>query len=151
MQKQKILQQYQPVKSNLLLILHDLQDNNPQNYITKKDMQDVAEYLNITYSSVYGVATYYSMFSIKARGRYIIHVCNSPVCNMLQSQSIIQKLKDYLSIKEGETTKDGLFTLEIVECLGQCATAPAMVINRKIYDKLSEKKIEKIITALKNK
>jgi len=136
MEKIEVLKQFEKNKDNLINILHTLQNNNPQNYLDQDDLKEAANYLNITYSHVYGVATYYTMFSLKPRGKYIIRVCNSPVCNMEKSSEIIHEISNILSVKTGETTADKLFTLELSECLGQCDTAPGMMINEDVIGNL---------------
>ncbi|MDT8401383.1 MAG: NAD(P)H-dependent oxidoreductase subunit E [Bacteroidales bacterium] len=151
MKTAEILKQFSPEHINMLGLLHALQDNNPYNYLDRGDLKSVAEYLNTTLSHVYGVATYYTMFSLKPRGKYIIRVCNSPVCKMEGSVNIIDELKKLLAIEAGETTKDKKFTIELSECLGQCAVAPAMMINKEVYGKLDQKKIAGIIQEYKNK
>ena len=126
-------------------MLHDIQNNNPQQYISVDDIKEIAKYLNVTYSLVYGVVTYYSMYSLKPRGKYILRICNSPVCHMKGSTDIIDEVKKQLSINEGETTTDGLFTLETTECLGKCVAAPGMIINESFQGVLSPERIVNMI------
>ena len=135
----------------LLLILHELQNRSEQNYISEKDLKFAADYLNLTYGSVYGVAKYYTMFSLKPRGRYIIRVCHSPVCEMLNSSSLLLELKKVLGIDIDETTPDGLFTLEMTECLGQCDKSPTMLVNTNLYTRVTPKKGRDVIARLKKK
>ncbi len=151
MKTSEILNKFSPDHENMLGILHALQDNNPHNYLNETDISAVAKYLNTTLSHVYGVAAYYTMFSLKPRGRYIIRACNSPVCHMEGSLNIIEELMEVLKIDVGETTKDRMFTLELTECLGQCDIAPVMMINEEIYSNLDTEKIKFIIENLKNK
>ncbi len=146
MSVQEIIHKHAPRRDNLLLILHDLQDNHPQRYLSEEALISVARYLNITRSAVFGVATYYSMFSLQPRGRYIIRVCVSAVCELMKVNTVITHLESLLGVKTGETTPCGLFTLEKSECLGQCQEAPSMMINDTVYNNLDEKRIEKIIT-----
>ncbi len=146
MNKKEILQQYPPLMENVLLILHDFQNNNPHHYLSKKDLTIIAKYLNVTYSSIYGVASYYTLFSLKPRGKNIIRVCNSPVCDMAGSKDIKKELCKILKVDIGETTADELFTLETTECLGQCDTAPVLSVNEDLYGNLTAKKISPIIT-----
>lgn len=141
MSHQIILNKFKPEQHNLLEILHALQDSHPQNYLTEDALDETARYLSITKSSVYGVAGYYSMFSLKPRGKYIIRVCVSPVCELLKSDEVLSVLHKELGIKTGETTPCGLFTLEVSECLGQCQEAPSMMINQEVYNELTEHKI----------
>ena len=145
MKKKEILRKYQPLSENILLILHDFQNRNPRNYLSENDLTLIARYLNVTYGSVYGVASYYTLFSLKPRGKNIIRLCNSPVCDMAGSNDILTELRKLLQVDIGETTTDELFTLETVECLGQCATAPGMYVNEILYDNLTAKKIEHIL------
>ena len=150
MVQQEIIAGFSPDRANLLPILHALQDNHPQNYLTEESLKAVASHLRVNLSWIYGVAGYYSMFSLKPRGRYIIRVCNSPVCNMIGSPALIEALTIILGIRAGETTSDGLFTVEEVECLGICDSAPAMMINRKVYGNLTRNSLEAIIDDLRN-
>lgn len=151
MNRKEILEKYPPHKDNMLLILHELQDNNPERYLSEADMKAVASYLRTTYSHVYGVVTYYTMYSLKPRGRYIIRLCNSPVCNMQGSENVISELAAVLGVNPGETTGDGLFTLEYSECLGQCGGAPGMMVNEDVHTNLSSERIRKIIEYYKSK
>jgi len=91
------------------------------------------------------------MFSLKPRGRFIIRICNSPVCNMMGSQGILETLCSMLDISPGETTSDGLFTVEEAECLGICDVAPAMMVNRKVYGYLTVDSLASVLNELKLK
>ncbi len=146
-----ILQQFKPKQHNLLAILHALQNNNPQNYLTEDALAETAGYLKVTKSTVYGVAGYYTMFSLKPRGKYIIRICMSPVCQLLKSEEILTALHRKLGIKTGETTPCGLFTLEVSECLGQCQEAPSMMINQTVYNNLDQEKIAEILNTYRTK
>ena len=136
---------------NVLLILHEFQNSNPQHYLPEEDLAKIARYLNVPYSAIYGVASYYTMFSLTPRGRHIIRVCHSPVCQMADSNDILVKIRDYLNIDIGATTADGLFTLETTECLGQCDTAPGMSIDENYYGNLTGKKINHIVKDYRKK
>lgn len=148
---QELLQRFKPHKDNMLQILHALQNAHPEHYLTDEAMRNVAKYLNISLSSVYGVATYYTMFSVKPRGKYIIRVCQSPVCRMLKSSIIFDTLKEVLNVEIGETTGDKLFTLEVTECLGRCGDAVSMMINESYYGNLTPELVKEIIQMYKNK
>ena len=150
MSTQEILSKFKPVKDNLLPILHHLQDNHPQNYLPDDALMATAKYLNMTTSSVYGVVGYYTMFSRKPRGKFIIRFCTSPVCNMMGSTSVLDWLSERLGISVGNTTPDGLFTIEESECLGRCGMAPSMMINQKFYGNLTPEVLDSIIHQLKN-
>ena len=143
--RKKILRGHLPQRDNLLYILHDLQDANPHNYLTSKDVKAVSEYLKISPSEVEGVISFYTMFSRKPRGKYVIRFCDSPTCHLLGGLKILEEVKQILGIDTGETTRDGLFTLEMTSCLGACGVAPAMMINEKIYGNLTPSKVREII------
>ena len=145
MSSQKIIQQYDPSPENLLSILHDLQDANQRHYLTEQDLQDAAAYLRLPISFVEGVATFYTMFSLTPRGKYIIRICESPPCHLMGSTTIAQELMNLLGIQFGETTGDELFTLEMSSCLGVCGVAPAMMINDEVYGNLTPHRIHEIL------
>lgn len=145
----EILKRYPQNKDYLLEILHEVQKNNPSQHISSENIVQIARYLNITQSQVLGVIGYYSMFSNKTRSKYLIRVCNSPICNMLGGEHTIEYLGRKLKVKLGESTPDGLFTLEECECLGNCAAAPSIMINDKLYGNLTAELIDKILGELK--
>ena len=145
----EICEKYTPEKDNLLYILHDIQDHHPQHYIPEEAVQVVAEYLNIPTNHIYGVLTFYTMYSTKPRWKNIIRLCESPPCYIKGSTNILRKLKMLLGVNTGETTKDGLFTLELCACLGVCGNAPVMMINEDVYGDLTEEKVEEIIDKIR--
>lgn len=145
MDKSDLLHKYLPSMENLLLILHEFQNNNPHNYLSRSDMQLIANYLNAPFGQIYGVVSYYSLFSLAPRGEHIIRICHSPVCSMAGSNTILAELRQNLKIGLGETTADGLFTLEPTECLGQCDTSPGMLVDEAYYGDLTPKKINTIL------
>jgi NADH:ubiquinone oxidoreductase subunit E len=151
MDKRDILHKFPPLMENVLLILHEFQNSNPQHYLSEDDLAMIAGYLNVPCSSVYGVASYYTMFSLVPRGQHIIRVCDSPVCQMADSEDIAAKLRGHLGVDVGATTADGLFTLETTECLGQCDSAPGMSIDAQYYGNLTAAKIETILQIYQNK
>jgi NADH:ubiquinone oxidoreductase subunit E len=149
MKREKILRQYKPSADNLLAILHDIQDASPEHYLADDDLRAAADYLGLAYSFVYGVATFYTMFSMKPRGRYLIRVCQSPPCHLLGSTTISKELMRLLGIGFGETTVDKRFTLEMSSCLGVCGVAPAMMINERVYGNLTPELIAEVIAGLR--
>ena len=145
----EICTKYTPDKDNLIYILHDIQDTHPQHYISEEAVTAVAEYLGVPPNHIYGVLTFYTMYSTKPRGSNIIRLCESPPCYIKGSDNILRKLKVLLGVDEGQTTKDGLFTLELCACLGVCGNAPVMMINNDVYGDLSEEKVEEIIAKVR--
>ena len=151
MKKIDVLKKYPPLMENVLLMLHDFQNNNPRNYLSEKDLALIARHLNTTYGSIYGVASYYTMFSLTPRGKHIIRICRSPVCHMAGVIDLFTELNKILKIDVGQTTPDHLFTLETTECLGQCDKAPAMAVDEAFYGNLTAKKIKAVIQKYKKK
>ena len=145
----EICKKYAPHKDNLIQILHEIQNADPQHYISNEAVDTVAEYLNIPANHIYGVLTFYTMYSTKPRGKNIIRLCESPPCYIKGSENILRKLKVLLGVNVGETTKDGLFTLELCACLGVCRNAPVMMINDDFYGDLTEEKVEEIIDKIR--
>jgi len=140
-----ILKKFKPTVENLLYILHDLQDNNPRKYLSSEDIEICADYLNVPYSHVHSVAGFYTMFSMKPRGRNIIRLCESPPCHLMGSKSLLEYLKKSLNVDVGGTTKDGIFTLELTSCLGVCGVAPAMMLNEEMYGNLTPERVDEIL------
>ncbi|MDD3142700.1 MAG: NADH-quinone oxidoreductase subunit NuoE [Candidatus Cloacimonetes bacterium] len=145
----EICAKYTPDKDNLIQILHEIQDTHPQHYISEEAVQAVAEYLNLPPNHIYGVLTFYTMYSTKPRGSNIIRLCESPPCYIKGSENILRKLQTLLGVETGETTKDGVFTLELCACLGVCGNAPVMMINNDVYGDLTEERVEEIIARIR--
>ena len=108
-------------------------------------MDYVAELLNIKSIEVYEVATFYSMFNLKPVGKYLFEVCHTGPCMVSGSDNIVQYIQEKLSIKPGETTADGLFTLKTVECLGACGYAPMMQLGKHYREHLTKEKVDAIV------
>ncbi len=134
-------------RPNVVAILQELQKKN--GYLTNEEMIRVSKEKNIPGVNIYGVATFYSQFKLKKSGKYIISVCRGTACHVKGSDKLLQYLEEIIGIKTGETTEDGKFTLECVNCIGACAKAPAMMINDEVYGELDKTKVKKIIEALK--
>jgi NADH-quinone oxidoreductase E subunit len=114
--------------------------------LTKADLADVAELLDISPVEVQAVATFYSMYNVIApMGRYHIQVCQNLPCTLLGAESLIAHLEKVLGIKPGETTTDKKFSISTVECLGSCGTAPMMQINDDYYESLTVEKVDEIL------
>ena len=147
MSREEILAKYRPDSDNLLAILHDLQNLNQRNFLDKEDLRAAAEFLNLPYSMVHGVATFYTMFSLKPRGRHLVRICQSPPCHLMGSSSVSRELIRQLGVGFGETTADGLFTLEMTSCLGVCGVAPAMMVDGDVHGNLTPERIKTILDA----
>ena len=112
-------------------------------------MNKVAEILNMARMRVYEVATFYTMFNREPVGKYHIQICTTTPCMLRDSTAILETIKKKLNVKVGDTTKDGLFTLSEVECLGACVNAPMVQINDSYYEDLTPKDMEEILEELK--
>jgi len=132
---------------NLIQILREI--HKKQNYITTEQLEEVSQNLNIPISKVYGATTFYTLLSTKPKGKYVLRICSSTPCHMAGSEDLLRYLKDKLKIQEGETSADGLFTLELTSCLGVCAVAPAIMVNDKVYGNLDTKRLDEIIDKCK--
>lgn len=139
----KIVERYPNEKRYSLAILQDIQKE--YNYIPEVALKFISEYLDMPLSKLYSMATFYKALSLKAKGKNIVTVCDGTACHVRGSSSIISELENALNINIGETTEDGMFTLETVGCLGACALAPVMMINEKYYGKMTPKKIKEVI------
>ena len=139
-----ILKKYEYDKKNTLAMLQDIQ--RKYNFIPREAMDILSEQLEVSLSRLYGIATFYKALSLKPRGRNIIKVCDGTACHIRSSQLLIEELEVFLGIKPGETSQDGEFTLETVNCLGSCAIAPVMVINETYYGKVTPAKLRDIIS-----
>jgi NADH-quinone oxidoreductase subunit E len=149
MKREKILSRYEPTADNLLAILHDIQNDSPEHYLADGDLRAAADYLGLAYSFVYGVATFYTMYSLKPRGRHLIRVCQSPPCHLMGSTTVSRELMRLLGIGFGETTHDKRFTLEMSSCLGVCGVAPAMMVNEQVYGNLTPELVAEVIAGLR--
>ncbi|MFH2096388.1 MAG: NAD(P)H-dependent oxidoreductase subunit E [Bacteroidota bacterium] len=138
MQTKEILARFSNHPDKLLMILHEIQDNNPENYITEEDIAAIAGHLNLTLAQVFGTISYYSMFSTKPRGKHIIRICRSPVCSMSGARNISEEIQK-------EIGKNSNFSIETCECLGNCDHAPSLLIDRQQYGDLSVEKIKGIL------
>ncbi len=138
-----IIKNYPNEKRYTLAILQDIQ--REYGFVSRDNMESISEYLSLPLSQIYSMATFYKALSLKPKGKYTIKVCNGTACHIRGSQSIKEELMELLNIDSGETTEDGMFSIEVVNCIGACALAPVMLINDKYYGGLDKEKIHNII------
>jgi NADH-quinone oxidoreductase subunit E/NADP-reducing hydrogenase subunit HndA len=139
----EIIAHYQGMQTPLMMILSDFQKEF--GYVPLEVMEIISKKMNIPVAEIYGIVTFYSMFSLKPKGKYVIGICLGTACYVQGAQQIANRLEEILGIKPGETTSDGLFTIDILRCLGACALAPAMVINGKILPHVKVNDLQRII------
>lgn len=135
-------------RSALLDGLMFAQENN-NGYLTNDLIESVAYYLEQPVISAYEVATFYSMYELNPVGKYHINICTNVSCMLNGAYDILEYLKKILQIDVNEVTKDGKFSLKVVECLGACVHAPMLLVNKKYYENLTYKKIDQLIKELK--
>lgn len=144
--KEKILaicESHKGEPSPLMVVLEEIQ--REFGYIPFDVQEMVADKLNVSVSDVYGVVTFYNFFSLNPKGKYVIGVCLGTACYVKNSQAVLDKFEEVLGIKAGETSEDGLFTIEALRCIGACALAPAVSINGKVYPMVAPSKVPSII------
>lgn len=144
----EICDRYADERTPLMMILSDIQKE--YGYIPLEVQQIVSDRTGISVSEIYGVVTFYSFFSLKPKGKFVIGVCLGTACYVKGAQQVIDKFSDILGIAPGETTEDGMFTIDALRCIGACGIAPAVSINGKVYPKVEVSGIAKIIDDLRN-
>jgi NADH-quinone oxidoreductase E subunit len=144
----EILSRY-PVKRSALIPLLYLAQRD-QGHVSEGAMKEIAQLLGLTPPQVYETITFYTMFNLKPVGKFHIQVCKSLMCALVGSDTVIEWIKAKLGIGPGESTADGLFSLCLVECLAACGTGPMMQINEDYYERLTEDKLDRILSDLRS-
>lgn len=145
-----ILENHQNNPDSLISVLQQIQDE--YRYLPEEILAYVSTAMGISPSRVYGVATFYENFSLHPKGKYVIKVCDGTACHVRKSQTLIDTVRTQLNLKEGaDTTNDMLFTLEIVSCLGACGLAPVLLVNEKVYGKVTSEEMKRILDEYRRK
>ncbi len=132
----EIIDSYHCRRESIIAIMQDIQAE--YKYLSQDVLELIAEKLEIGVAKVYSVATFYENFSLEAKGKYIVKVCNGTACHVRKSQPIYEGLREYLQLTgKQKTSADRLFTLETVACLGACSLAPAMTVNDEVHAKMT--------------
>ena len=132
---------------SLIQVLNSIQ--NELGYLSKEAQQLVAKEMRVPFSRVFEVTSFYSRFTTEPKGKYEISVCLGTACFVKGAQTVLDELKKQLGIEEKQTTPDGLFTLTACRCIGACALAPAIVINKEVHAKMNVKKVSKVLKMYK--
>ncbi|MBQ4036703.1 MAG: NAD(P)H-dependent oxidoreductase subunit E [Clostridia bacterium] len=143
----EICERYAGERTPLMMILSDIQKE--YGYIPLDVQELVSEKTGVSVADIYGVVTFYSFFSLKPKGKYVIGVCLGTACYVKGAQQVIDKFSEILGIAPGETTEDGMFTIDALRCIGACGIAPAVSINGKVYPKVEVKAIPGIVEELR--
>jgi len=147
---QKILTNYPDAKRDSLIpILQDVQDE--LGYLSRDAVAMIGQYLNLPSSKIFGVATFYNQFRFQAIGQYHIQVCRGTACHVKGSAKVLEAIERELKVKPNQTTRDGIFSLEIVACIGACGLAPVIAINGEFYADMTPDKVRKILKSYRRK
>jgi NADH:ubiquinone oxidoreductase subunit E len=138
-----ILERFAGDKENLIMILQAI--NKEYNHLPRPALNYVSTRLDVPLSQIYGIATFYSMFSLEPRGRNIVTICLGTACHVRGGERIKERLENNLGIAAGATTQDMRFTLETVRCIGCCSLGPVVTVNDKVYARTDSEKTVKIL------
>ncbi len=144
----EILEEHPKKPSSLIPILQSSQDQF--GYLPRKVIKEIGNYLDMTETQVYGVATFYSQFRFEPLGDHVIRACHGTACHVKGSEGVTEAIENEIGIETGETTDDGKFTLQRVACLGCCSLAPVIMIDDEVYGNLTREKTKKILKKIKD-
>ena len=147
-QIENIIDLYKDKEGSLIQVLHLSQEI--YGYLPLELQMFIARNMGIPLSEVAGVVSFYSFFSTKPRGKHTIRVCMGTACYVRGGKRVVEHLRQKLGVELGQTTEDGLFTLEVARCIGACGLAPAMMIDSKVYKQVNVNKLDKILSAYKD-
>jgi NADH-quinone oxidoreductase subunit E len=145
-----IMEEYDKDPQQLIAVLLDIQDNSGRNYVEKRWAELVSKELKVPLTKIYEIITFYSMFSTSPRGRHIIEVCQSAPCKFTGASNLVSWFQELLGISVGNTTEDGLFTLQRTSCVGACDGSPSVKIGSLVYGNLSFEKVKDILQSYRN-
>ena len=139
----QLFNEYKPVKDNLIQMLNEIQEH--YGYVPMEAQKELSEFLKIPMAEIYGVVTLYSRFSLKPKGKYNIAICLGTACFVKGSEKIMDRAKERLKIEPGQTTEDGLFSLEETRCVGACGLAPVFTVNGEVYGMATVQILDQVI------
>ena len=142
----EILQKFTNDKNNLISILNEIQEKF--GYIPKTSQLEISKYLKIPMAEIFGVITFYSRFSLEPKGKYNISVCLGTACFVKGSQAIFDRLKERLHLEEGQTSADGMYSIDTTRCVGACGIAPVFTVNNEVYGHATVKKLDEVLDEL---
>jgi len=142
----KVLPRYPTRRASTLPCLHAVQER--YNYIPHQAIEEIAAFLGLQASEVLDTCTFYEMFFTQPRGKYVVWVCESISCELMNHDALIHRLEEKLGIVPGETTSDGKITLMHAECLGACGGAPCALVGEKLHENLTVESLDRIIDSL---
>jgi NADH-quinone oxidoreductase subunit E len=146
----EILKEHEGAKrDHLIPILQEIQEK--EGFLSPDALMDVGKHLGIPTSKIYGVATFYNQFRFEPKGKYHIQVCRGTACHVLGSATVLQSIEKGLKIKAGQTSRDGLFSIEVVACIGACGLAPVICVNGEFHARVTENSLKDIIEKYKSR
>ncbi len=134
-------------RDSLIPLLQAVQEH--QGYLSRESMVRIGQHLRLPVSKIYGVATFYNQFRFQPQGRFHIQVCRGTACHVKGSAKALDAVVQMLKIKPGQTTRDGLFSLEVVACIGACGLAPVVCVNGEFYANMTADKLNKLIAGFR--
>ena len=151
MKLERIIDKYGKQPENLINVLLEYQRSKDDNFLSEDELSRIAREMNTSQSRIYSLVTFYSLFSVKPRGKFIIQVCNNVSCHVNGAMDVVRELEDILHIKVGETTADRIFTLENTSCIGCCDHPPAIRIGSEVFGNVTPESITEIIAAYRRR
>ena len=136
-------------RDQLIPLLQEVQDND--GYISRGAVVQIGEHLDLPASKIYGVATFYNQFRFEPMGQFHIQVCRGTACHVKGSLPLLESIQKELEIGPGRTTKDGIFSLEVVACIGACGLAPVIAVNGEFHARIESDQIPEIIESYRKK
>ena len=139
----EVIREHPPSREHLIAILQDVQEL--EGYLSRESINRIGDYLRLPPSKIYGVATFYNQFKLQKPGKIQIQVCRGTACHVKGSNRVLEMAQKLLKLKPGQTSRDRLFSLEVVACMGACGLSPVMNLNGEFYAKVTPKRLVKII------
>lgn len=142
-----LAEKWREKKGSLIMILHEIQ--NQYGYVPRDVSLKLSKLLDIPMAKIYEVITFYNYFKLDPPGKYNISICLGTACYLKGAPELVEEVKSMLNVKEGQTTSDGLFHLDVVRCLGCCGLAPVMMVNGEIHGKVKREEVATILSKYK--
>lgn len=146
----EILSHYPEKRAAVMPMLYEAQEVYG-GYLPDEAVREVAEILELDATEVYSIREFYSLYYSQPMGKYVIRFCTDMPCALVGAEDAYQKMQGILGIKDGETTPDGLFTLEHCVCLAACATAPVLQVNRQFFENMTEERMRNLVKTLRTR
>ena len=144
----RAMEEFGNEEKSLIAILQSAQEH--YRYLPKEIFPYLEEKLNVSQAKIYGVVTFYENFSMEQKGKYVIKVCDGTACHVRHSVPVLNELRNVLGLKDGQkTTRDFMFTVETVSCLGACGLAPVMMVNETVHSAMTPEKVRAVIKSIK--